>query len=154
MSYSSFFVFLLLTFSKPLYAQAQAYLGTTETGKASYYATKFNGRKTFFGEKFSSHEFTAAHRTLPHNTMLEVTNTTTQQKVIVRVNDRGPYSKHRLIDISKGAAKELGLLSQGVAQVSVRVVGMEGMVLLDSDEKILPDSGEIISSRRVDEGKK
>src|SRR5215217_569282 len=79
---------------------AQVKLGKTETGNASYYASRFNGRKTSFGEVHKSTELLAAHRSYPLNTMLEVTNLNNDEKVIVRVNDRGPFAKNRIIDLS------------------------------------------------------
>ena len=137
-----FFIVALLWQSKAI---AQATLGRTEVGKASFYSSRFNGRKTSFGDIHKSSDLTAAHRTYPFNTMLELTNPATQEKVIVRVNDRGPYSKSRLVDISKEAARLLGIVAKGVALVSVRVVGMEGMVLLGKDEEIDVATGKIVS---------
>lgn len=126
---------------------AQVKLGKTETGNASYYASRFNGRRTSFGEVHKSTELLAAHRSYPLNTMLEVTNLNNDEKVIVRVNDRGPFAKNRIIDLSKEAARLLGIVAQGVANVSVRVVGMEGMILLESYEQIDPKSGKVIAMR-------
>jgi len=131
-------------------AKAQAILGKTEVGKASFYSSRFNGRKTSFGDVHKSTDLTAAHRTYPFNTMLEITNPDNQEKVIVRVNDRGPYSKSRLVDISKEAARLLGIVAKGVAHVSVRVVGMEGMVLLGKDEQVDITTGKIISLKNQD----
>jgi len=147
MTYHRILILFILAFAWQQDLFAQASLGKTETGSASFYSSRFHGRKTSFGEIHKSTELSAAHRTYPHNTMLEITNLANSEKVIVRVNDRGPYSKNRLIDISKEAARVLGILAKGVAQVSVRVVGMEGMVLLDKDEEIDPKSGKIISMR-------
>lgn len=73
------------------------------TGTASYYADKFNGRKTASGEKFSNSKMTAAHRTLPFGTMLKVTNTANGKSVKVKINDRGPFTKNRELDLSKKA---------------------------------------------------
>jgi len=96
------------------------------SGKASFYSKRFEGKKTAFGEVFTNSEFTAAHRTLPHNTLLELTNPKNGNNVVVRVNDRGPWVKHHMIDISQAAAKELGIIQHGVAVVEARVVGSEG----------------------------
>src|SRR5690606_28782541 len=86
-----------------------------------------NGRKTAFGEIFNNRLFTAAHPTLPHNTMLEVTNIANNKKVVVRINDRGPFGKQRrLLDISHAAAAELDLIRRGVGQVEIKIVGTEG----------------------------
>ena len=127
--------------------KAQVILGKTEKGKASFYSSRFHGRKTSFGEVHKANELSAAHRTLPLNTMLEVTNLDNDKKVIVRVNDRGPYSQNRLVDVSKEAAKLIGMVAQGVANVSVRIVGMEGMVLLSPEEDVDARSGKIISMK-------
>lgn len=113
--------------------KAQYILGKSEIGLASFYASRFHGKRTSFGERFNNKEFTAAHRSLPHDTMVEVTNPNNNKKVIVRINDRGPYGHRRLIDLSKAAAKHLGILGHGVAEVSLRVIGIEGMVLLDTE---------------------
>ncbi len=144
MTYQRILILILLTIAGLPEAFSQVSLGKTETGRASYYSTRFHGKKTSFGEVHKASELSAAHRTYPYNTMLEVTNLDNDKKVIVRVNDRGPYSKNRLVDISKEAAKQLGMLSQGVGNVSIKVVGMEGMVLLDKNEEIDPKSGRIV----------
>ncbi|WP_229368181.1 septal ring lytic transglycosylase RlpA family protein [Telluribacter humicola] len=128
--------------------KAQADLGDTQKGRASFYSPNFDGRQTYFGEIFNSDELTAAHRSLPHNTMVEVTNLANKRTVVVRINDRGPFTqnKNRLIDVSKAAASKLGLVSHGVADVVIRVIGMEGMVLLAPHETVLQSTGEIIST--------
>ena len=124
---------------------AQVSLGKTETGSASYYSTSFHGKKTSFGEIYNSNELSVAHRTYPYNTMLEVKNLDNNETVIVRVNDRGPFIDNRLVDLSKKAARQIGIIEDGVANVSVKVIGMEGMILLDEDEEIDPKSGKIVS---------
>jgi rare lipoprotein A len=150
MSYHRILIIILLAFAWQPDAFSQVALGKTEKGRASYYSTRFHGRKTSFGEIHKSNELSAAHRTYPFNTMLEITNLDNDKKVIVRVNDRGPYSKNRLVDISKEAARQLEIVGQGIGNVSVRVVGMEGMVLLDQHEEIDPKSGKIISMNKKD----
>ncbi|NIJ51735.1 septal ring lytic transglycosylase RlpA family protein [Dyadobacter arcticus] len=147
MTYHRILILIILAFAAGPDAFAQVKLGKTETGNASYYANRFNGRKTSFGEVHKSSELLAAHRSYPLNTMLEITNLLNDEKVIVRVNDRGPFSKNRIIDLSNEAARLLGIIARGVANVSVRVVGMEGMVLLESNEEIDPKSGKVISMR-------
>src|SRR5947209_4383793 len=77
-----------------------------EEGMASYYADEYNGRKTSNGEVYDMNDLTAAHRTLPFNTKVKVTNTDNGLSVIVRINDRGPFKKERVIDLSLAAAKE------------------------------------------------
>jgi len=92
-------------------------------GEASYYGSSFAGRKTASGEVFEPARFTAAHRTLPFGTVLRVTRTDTRAVVYVRVTDRGPYGKRgRILDLSTAAAKELGMLSRGVADVRADIV--------------------------------
>lgn len=92
------------------------------TGTASYYANKFEGRKTASGETYRHAKLTAAHRTLPFGTQLKVTNLENGKSVIVRVNDRGPFVKGRIIDLSKSAAIKIGLIQKGVAKVKVEQV--------------------------------
>jgi rare lipoprotein A (peptidoglycan hydrolase) len=92
-------------------------------GEASYYGAAFAGRKTASGEVFEPSRFTAAHLTLPFGTVLRVTRTDTRAVVYVRVTDRGPYGKKgRILDLSTAAAKELGMLSRGVADVRADIV--------------------------------
>ena len=91
-------------------------------GEASYYAEKFHGRKTANGEIFDMYKKSAAHKTLPFNTIIEVTNLDNQQRVIVRVNDRGPFMKGRILDLSYAAALEIDMISSGVARVSIKVI--------------------------------
>lgn len=81
-------------------------------GKASYYAGQFIGRKTANGEIFTSQKYTCAHKTLPFGTKLKITNLSTNESIIVRVNDRGPYVKNRVIDLSLRGARELGLIKK------------------------------------------
>lgn len=89
------------------------------TGHASYYAAKFDGRKTANGEIFSNKKLTAAHRTLPFGTIVKVTNVKNNKSVVVRINDRGPYAKNRIIDLSHAAADSLGIIHAGWAMVKV-----------------------------------
>jgi rare lipoprotein A len=93
------------------------------TGIASWYGTKFHGRRTSSGEPFDMHRFTAAHRTLPLPSYVEVTNLSNGRSLVVRVNDRGPFKKDRLIDLSYAAAARLGFADQGTARVEIRAVG-------------------------------
>lgn len=92
------------------------------SGRASWYGPKFHGRKTSNGERFDQEGLTAAHRTLPFGTKLLVTNRSTGKSCVVKVNDRGPYKDNRVIDLSKGAAKQLDMVSSGVAMVDVFVL--------------------------------
>lgn len=96
---------------RPLHYKAQ--------GKASWYGPGFAGRKTANGERFDPSKLTAAHRTLPFNTTVKVTNVENGKSVIVRINDRGPFIRGRIIDLSKVAAEKIGLLRQGVTNVEI-----------------------------------
>jgi rare lipoprotein A len=91
-------------------------------GLASYYGRKFNGRRTASGERYDMHAMTAAHPGLEFGSRVEVTNLKNGRKVQVRINDRGPFIKGRIIDLSYAAAKKIGMLSQGVVKVRVRAV--------------------------------
>jgi rare lipoprotein A len=96
--------------------------GLIQKGKASFYSKKFTGRKTAYGERVNPDALEGAHRHLPLNTLVEVTNLSNHRSVIVRINDRGPFSKGRVIDLTYAAAKSLGMISSGIATVSLRVV--------------------------------
>ena len=94
-------------------------LAQTQSGKASFYSKKFTGRKMANGERLHHDSLTCAHKTYPFGTLLKVTNPENGLHVIVRVTDRGPYVKGRIIDLSVRAAKELGIIAQGIAPVIV-----------------------------------
>lgn len=98
--------------------------GSTFSGKASYYADKFEGKSTASGEPYKASKLTAAHRTLPFGTMLRVTNTANGKSVDVRVNDRGPFSAGRVVDLSKAAAQKIDMVRAGVVSVSVEVISV------------------------------
>ena len=93
-----------------------------ESGEASYYGEELAGRPTASGEAFDPAKLTAAHRTLPLGTRLRVTNTRNGESVVVRVNDRGPFAKRRVLDLSKGAAKRIGMLRSGTARVKIELL--------------------------------
>ena len=92
-----------------------------ETGVASWYGSWHQGRLTADGERFDARAFTAAHRSLPFGTILRVTNLATGESVKVRVNDRGPYIKGRMLDLSAAAAKALGIAKDGLARVRIEM---------------------------------
>jgi len=102
--------------------------GYDERGEASWYGDEFDGRPTATGETFDMYGLSAAHRTLPLHTVVEVTNLDNGRRVRVRVNDRGPFARteRRIIDLSYGAAERLGMVEQGVARVRVRSVSPPG----------------------------
>src|SRR5215217_2842991 len=94
-----------------------------ETGKASFYADKFQGRQTANGETFRQSKKTAAHKTLPFGTKVTVKNLTNGRSVKVRINDRGPFVKGRMIDLSKKAAKKINMVKAGVSEVEIKYRG-------------------------------
>ncbi|WP_180162938.1 MULTISPECIES: septal ring lytic transglycosylase RlpA family protein [unclassified Acinetobacter] len=94
----------------------------TQTGTASWYGRQFHGRKTASGETFDMNALTAAHRSLPLNCFIRVTNRNNGKSVVVKVNDRGPFHGNRVLDLSYGAAKQLGITSAGTANVSIERV--------------------------------
>ncbi|WP_132055462.1 septal ring lytic transglycosylase RlpA family protein [Pseudocnuella soli] len=91
-----------------------------QQGKASYYHNKFNGRKTASGEIFRNRKRTAAHKTLPFGTKVTVTNMRNGRSVKVRINDRGPFVQGRVIDLSRRAARKIGMLRDGVTEVELK----------------------------------
>lgn len=114
----------------PLFAQLQK-------GKASYYSKRATGARTASGERLHHDSMTCAHRTYPFGTLLKVTNPNNGSSVVVRVTDRGPFGHGRIIDLSYGAAKELGMLACGVATVIVEKCG-KGVPYLEEDSVRLP----------------
>ena len=94
----------------------------TMEGVASYYAEDFNGKKTANGETYDMYKMTAAHRTLPFNTKVRVTNLDNKRSIVVRINDRGPFKLERIIDLSLAAATQLGMKGTGTANVKLEVI--------------------------------
>ncbi|WP_255573761.1 septal ring lytic transglycosylase RlpA family protein [Erythrobacter sp. SCSIO 43205] len=92
------------------------------TGVASFYGRRFHGRLTANGERFDMNAMTAAHKTLPFGTLVRVTNPRNGRSVVVRINDRGPFVKGRTIDVSRAAAKELGMIARGHARVELDII--------------------------------
>ena len=91
-------------------------------GVASFYGAKFHGRRTASGERFDMHALTAAHRSLPFGSEVRVTDPRSGRSVTVRINDRGPFSRHRMIDLSRAAAQEIGLVSRGHGTVELELL--------------------------------
>lgn len=96
--------------------------GWTQVGEASWYGGKFHGRQTASGERYDREAMTAAHRSLPFGTLVEVTMLETGRSVRVRINDRGPFAKGRIIDLSRRAARELGMIRHGTGRVRLEAV--------------------------------
>ena len=114
-----------------------------QTGKASFYADKFEGIQTASGEKYRHNKLTGAHKTLPFGTKVRVTNLANEKTVEVTINDRGPYVDGRVIDLSKAAAEELGFLNNGLADVKLEVI--------DPGDGKAKDMGRTIDQVTVDE---
>lgn len=107
---------------RPAIQPAAVNRSTTETGIASYYGTKYHGRPTASGEVFNMNELTAAHPRLAFGTRVKVTHLANQKSVTVRINDRGPFVKGRVIDLSQAAANELQMVNCGLAAVKLEIV--------------------------------
>ena len=101
-------------------------VGYHERGMASWYGPGFDGRRTASGERFDLRQLTAAHRTLPFGSMVQVRSLNNDRRVIVRINDRGPFSRGRVLDLSQEAASQLGMIGQGTHQVELKVVAYHG----------------------------
>jgi rare lipoprotein A len=112
-------IFYLVTFFfvSTVYGQEDTF---SSTGKASFYHDKFQGRQTSNGEQYNQNDFTAAHKTLPFNTIVHVTNKQNNKSVVVRINDRGPFKKSRIIDLTRSAAKKLDMIPFGVVPVKIK----------------------------------
>lgn len=94
--------------------------GYDETGTASFYGARHHGKRTASGEPFNQHGLTAAHRSLPFGARVKVTNLKNDRSVVVRINDRGPHTRGRLIDLSRAAAQQLDMIRSGTARVRVQ----------------------------------
>jgi rare lipoprotein A len=128
-----FFFFLFLLW--PALSPSQDKEVLKKTGKASYYHDRFSGQETSSGEIYVSDDFTAAHRSLPFNTLVLVTNKKNRKSVVVRINDRGPFVRSRIIDLSRSAAMKIGMVPFGVIPVSLEV-----LTILDA----VPDAGSLL----------
>jgi len=96
--------------------------GYDQTGVASYYGAKHHGNRTASGEAFNQNSLTAAHRQLPFGTRVKVTNLKNDKSCVVRINDRGPHTRGRIIDVSREAAERLGMIGSGTARVRVQAL--------------------------------
>ncbi|NEM97778.1 septal ring lytic transglycosylase RlpA family protein [Pontibacter burrus] len=94
-------------------------------GKATYYADRMHGQRTASGERYDKTQLTAAHSTLPFNTLVEVTNVANGKSVVVKINDRMPKNRHTIIDLSRAAAKEIDLIRAGIAKVTIKEIDPE-----------------------------
>lgn len=116
---------MALTLISPsvIFANESAAIVQTVSGTASWYGQKFHGRRTASGERFNMHELTAAHRSLPFGTKVRVTNRQNGRSVVVRINDRGPFAGKRIIDLSRKAASQIGMINKGTASVQLEIMG-------------------------------
>jgi rare lipoprotein A len=121
--------------------------GFVQHGKASWYGKDFHGRRTASGERFNMYEKTAAHKTLPMNTYVSVLNVSNNKQTVVRINDRGPFVKGRVIDLTYAAAKDIGLIGPGVARVKLVALGKE-IAKLQSQMGYKP----VVETKKFDEG--
>jgi rare lipoprotein A len=117
--------------------------GQVQTGKASFYADKFEGSPTASGEKYKHNKLTAAHKSLPFGTKVRLTNLANSQTVEVTINDRGPYVEDRIVDVSRAAAEQLGFINSGLAEVRLEVI--------DAGDGKTSDPGRPIEHVTVDE---
>jgi len=106
----------------PTTAPTEVAVASTQNGLASWYGPGFHGNRSASGEVFNQNALTAAHRSLPFGTRVRVTNMNNGRSVIVRINDRGPFSRSRVIDLSRAAAGEIGMISSGTAQVRLEIL--------------------------------
>ncbi|MFD2111251.1 septal ring lytic transglycosylase RlpA family protein [Thiorhodococcus fuscus] len=105
-------------------AMARSGIGHVQKGIASYYHDSLNGRRTASGQVYNKNRLSAAHKTLPLGSKVRVTDTRTGRSIVVKVNDRGPFVKGRIIDLSRKAARELGIVKRGVAKVELKVLSV------------------------------
>ncbi|MGA1825194.1 MAG: septal ring lytic transglycosylase RlpA family protein [bacterium] len=117
------------------YYPSTASTGDTFSGIASWYGEDFHGNETSCGERYDMHELTAAHKTLPMNTMVRVTNKDNLKSTVVRINDRGPFVRGRIIDLSYAAAKKLEMVEFGTAPVIIEVVGFNNTAAQSNTEQ-------------------
>ncbi len=107
------------------YSPTVVHVGDTFSGRASWYGNDFHGKSTSSGERYDMYAMTAAHKTLPMNTVVRVTNSDNGAQAIVRINDRGPFVETRIIDLSYAAAQQIGVAQKGTANVTLEVLGFE-----------------------------
>lgn len=117
------------------YYPTVAKIGDTQVGISSWYGPNFHAKPTSNGEIYDMYKATAAHKTLPMNTMLKVENLENGKSTIVRVNDRGPFVGSRIIDLSNKAAREIDMVAKGTAKVKITVIGFHGKVAQTKAEK-------------------
>ncbi|MFT2011188.1 septal ring lytic transglycosylase RlpA family protein [Pontibacter sp. 13R65] len=137
-----FITIIFIGFSNPSFSQKAT---KSQTGIASWYGSKYHGRKTSSGERYNRFEMTAAHKKLPFGTKVKVTNLDNNKSVIVRINDRGPFVGERIIDVSEAAAKALEIRGAGLGEVKVEVLGTPGAEMASLDETELEQDDEVFT---------
>lgn len=118
-------IFLFIGIGQPIFASGNTGKLKSQKGEASWYGSRYHGRKTSSGERYNKNAMTAAHKTLPFGTKVKVTNLDNNESVIVRINDRGPFVGDRIIDVSEAAARELEFHSKGIGHVKIEVLETE-----------------------------
>lgn len=115
-------ILILFLIKLGFFLDSFAQIAIKKEGNASYYGAQFHGKPTANGEIFNMNNLTAAHPRLPFNSLVKVTNTHNNKSVVVRINDRGPFAKNRIIDLSKAAAEKLQMIERGTALVTLEVI--------------------------------
>ncbi len=130
---------------------ADAQVGFTQEGMASYYADEFEGRTTASGERFSHKKATCAHVSIPFGALVKITNLENNLTAIVRVNDRGPFAPDRIIDVSQSVAQRLGMVGKSLTKVSVEVVENSGISIakVDSTKHVEPKASSVDKKEQV-----
>lgn len=140
-----FFIFLFIFHTPEYISDSFQQDPIKQKGIASYYGYKFHGKRTASGELFNMKELTAAHKTLPFNTFVRVTNLKNKKSVIVRINDRGPYSPKRIIDVSRAAAEKIDMVQSGIIDVEIEVLVAEpdSTISIHQKDSILDNQTEL-----------
>ena len=145
---NAFIIFVLTAFCITMNAQAETVF---QQGKASYYGKAHHGKKTASGKRFNMHAMTAAHRSLPFGTQLKVTSKDTGKSVIVTINDRGPYAGGRILDLSQEAARQLGVIKQGVGVVTLEKMNVKQDSVRRSSTERIEEPILVVSSNLPDD---
>ena len=139
---------LILLTSSSVFAQQKPF---SQEGQCSYYADKFHGRSTASGERYDKTQFTCAHMTLPYGTNLKVTNLANGKNVVVRVNDRGPFSPNRIVDVSRAAAEALDMITAGVVKARIEITSEQPPAAAAATEKKSTDVQKSDAERGIEE---
>lgn len=123
----------MLALLSPVGVRAQIDVGYSQIGIASYYGHKFHGKKTSSGEIFNMWDLTAAHKTIPLNAKVRVTNLVNNKSVVVRINDHGPHARGRIIDLSRAAAAQIDMIERGTARVRLDVISIDARPDFEKD---------------------